>query len=272
MPRILRYCIISIFLCAAFSSRAQEAADWALKAVECERTAFSAEDPRDAADALAQKAFCLRQCGRYGEAAATLSRISLYLLEPERREDVMYERELCSYLAGDYAAAASHMEEAGEAGTPRRLALDALVLAGCSRWEESRSRAEELLRLRYDGAELDAALEGLDDIFSRVPGMKKEGTAMLLSFLPPLGHLYTGHVAEGLVSMGLNAASAGWIVWQCLGGDWVTGILGGGIALEAAFMGGMNRSVQLVEEYNRDALAGFGGVLRDFLMSHEGAE
>lgn len=272
MHRILRYCIISIFLCAAFSSRAQERTDWALRAVECEREAFSAEDPREAAEALAEKAYCLKQCRRFDEAAATLSRIGMYLLEPERQQEVMYEKELCSYLAGDFAGAASYMEEAGEVQEPRRLLLDALVLAGCSRWGESRARAEGLLRLRYDGEELAAALNGLEGIYSRVPKLKKESTAMILSFLPPLGHLYSGHAAEGLVSMGLNAAAAGWTVWQCLEGNWVTGILGGGIALDYTFMGGMERSIQLADEYNHDAVTGFGGVLRDFLLSHQGAE
>ena len=69
-----------------------------------------------------------------------------------------------------------------------------------------------------------------------------------------------------------DAAAVGWIVWQCLGGNWITGILGGGVVLNAAFMGGMERSISLVDEYNRDALAGFTAVLQDVLRSHEFAE
>ena len=37
-------------------------------------------------------------------------------------------------------------------------------------------------------------------------------------------------------------------------------------------MGGLERSVSFVEEYNRDALAGFNAVLRDLLLSHDAAE
>ena len=231
MHRTLRFFITSIFLCAAFSAEAQERTDWALKAVEYERAAFNAEDPREAAEALSEKAYCYRQCGRYDEAMSTLGRISMYQLAPERVDDVLYEKELCSYLSGDFEGAASYMDEAAASSTPRRLLLDALVLAGCAKWDESQAKA-----------------------------------------VPPLGHSYTGHLPEGLACMGLDAAAVGWIVWQCLGGNWITGILGGGIALNASFMGGLERSVSLVDEYNRDALAGFNALLRDILLSHDTAE
>jgi len=272
MHRTLRFFITSIFLCAAFSSEAQQRTDWALRAVECEYEAYSAEDPRAAAEALAEKAYCYRQCGRYDEAVATLGRVSMFQLDPESRGEVMYEKELCSYLAGDCEQAASYMEEAGESRLPRRLLLDALVLGGCARWDESRTRAEELVELLYEGAERDEALAGLRDLYSRAPEPKEESQAILRSFLPPLGHLYTGHLSEGLVSTALNAAAAGWTVWQCLGGNWITGLLGGGVALNATFMGGMERSTELVDEYNRDSMQGFNAVLRDLLMSHLQAE
>jgi hypothetical protein len=187
-------------------------------------------------------------------------------------DDVLYEKELCSYLAGDCEGAASYMEEAGASATPRRLLLDALVLGGCARWDESLDKALALVDLRYDGDEREAARQELNELYARVPKLKTEGQAVLRSFFPPLGHSYTGHLPEGLACMGLDAAAVGWIVWQCLGGNWITGILGGGVALNATFMGGMERSVSLVEEYNRDALAGFNAVLRDVLLSHRIAE
>ena len=272
MLRTLRFFITFIFLCAAFSSKAQELSDWELKAVEYERAAWLAEDPAEAAEALAQKARCYRQCRRYDDAVATLGRISLYWLSPGSRDEVLYEKELCSYLAGDYEGAASYMDEAGEAQGARRLLLDALVLGGCARWDESLARAEALVSLRYDGAELDAALQERRALYADVPVPKTEEGAVLRSFFPPLGHLYTGHLSEGLVAAGLDAAAVGWIVWQCLGHNWITGLLGGGVALNATFMGGMERSVQLAEEYNRDAMRGFNDRLRSLLMTHEVAE
>ena len=164
------------------------------------------------------------------------------------------------------------MEEAGDAAAPRRLLLDALVLGECARWDESRSRAETLLGTLYGGDELEGARRELDALFARVPKLKTEKQAVFRSFLPPLGHLYTGHLSEGLVSTGLNAAAAGWTVWQCISGNWITGILGGGIALSSTFMGGMARSASLVEDYNHDAMRGFNDALRALLLQHDFAE
>ena len=272
MHRTLLSFITSIFLCAAFSSEAQERTDWELKAVQYERAAFGAEDPYDAAEALVSKAECYKQCGRYADAAATLGRVGLYLLPPERRREVLYQKELCSYLVGDFEAAASYMEEAGGEAVPRRLLLDALVLGECARWDESRERASQLLDLLYDGAELKDAGEGLEGLFARVPALKEEKQAVLRSFLPPLGHSYSGHPSEGLLSMGLNTAAAGWTVWQCASGNWITGLLGGGIALSYTFMGGMARSAELAEQYNHDAMRGFNDALRTLLLQHAEAE
>ena len=72
--------------------------------------------------------------------------------------------------------------------------------------------------------------------------------------------------------MALNAAATGWTVWQCISGNWITGLLGGGVALNTTFMGGMERSVQLAEEYNRDAMRGFNDTFRALLLSHGTAE
>ena len=88
----------------------------------------------------------------------------------------------------------------------------------------------------------------------------------------PLGQMYSGHLSEGLQSMALNAAAAGWTVWQCISGNWITGLLGGGVALNATFMGGMQRSAELAQEYNRDAMRAFNDSFRSLLRSHGTAE
>ena len=236
--------------------------------MQYERAAFDSEDPYEEAEALVSKAGCYKQCGRYADAVATLGRVGLYLLPPDRRAEVLYEKELCSYLAGDFTGAASFMEEAGADEAPRRLLLDALVLGENARWEESLSTAERFLALNCGGPALNDAERELESLFSKTPRLKSEKQAVFLSFLPPMGHLYSGHLSEGLLSMSLNAASAGWTVWQCLSGNWVTGLLGGGIALNATFMGGMARSAALAEQYNRDAMRGFNDALRAFLLQY----
>lgn len=83
------------------------------------------------------------------------------------------------------------------------------------------------------------------------PKVKKESTAALLSFLPPLGQIYLDKPLEGLGSLMLNAGAAAFTVWQLAGGNWVTGILGGGLMLnETFFKGNMEKNISRVEEVN----------------------
>lgn len=277
MHRTLLFSIISIFLCAAVSTRAQDMEeDWALKAVQLERIVFTTDDPFEANDALVEKAFCYKQCRRFNDAVSTLSRVRMYQLTPEMQSEVMYEKELCSYLAGDFEAAAAYMEEAGASGTASEslpwVLLNALVTGECGRWDESRAYAEKLVSALYEGEMLETALSETESFYASRPEMKDEGKAMAMAFLPPLGHFYAGNYGEGLLSMALNAAAAGWCVWQCLGGNWISGLVGGGMALNYTFMGNQERVAYLVEKYNHDAMRGFNDGLKEMLMSHAGAE
>ncbi len=221
--RIRLSCCICIFLCAALSVSAQSREEWLLRAVEQERAAFRAVSAAESNAALLARARCLKQAGDYADAAATLTRLAMYALTPEELQEVLYEKELCSYLAGDFAAAASFVDEFDARFEPweAKRKLDALVLAMSGRAGELR--------------------------------LKKEGTAMALAFLPPLGHWYTGHYGEGLLSMGLNALAAGIggvnIWWH----NYLTALLAGSVALDYTFMGNQNRAVFLVEKYNYDA-------------------
>ena len=91
-------------------------------AVECERAAYEAQTSAEANEALVRKAACYKQCGRFSEAASTLARVAMFALDGEMRREVMYERELAHYLAGECEAALSVMEE--------REALDIENLGG----------------------------------------------------------------------------------------------------------------------------------------------
>ncbi|MDO5442408.1 MAG: hypothetical protein Q4G10_01930 [Bacteroidia bacterium] len=275
MHRTLLFFITSIFLCAAVSTRAQDLREWELKAVELERIVYASDDPFEVNDALVEKAFCYKQSRRFADAASTLGRVRMYMLSPEKQREVIYEKELCSYLAGDFEAAAAYIEEADASGAeagPERMLLDALVYGECGRWDDAQDRAEAFVRCLYEGEELESALAQIEKQFSETPDLKSTSKVLALAFLPPLGHWYTGHYGEGALSMLLNAAAAGWCVWQCLEGCWISGLLGGGIALNYTFMGNQERSAWLVEKYNHDAVRQFNDSLKEMLLSHSGAE
>ena len=80
-------------------------------------------------------------------------------------------------------------------------------------------------------------------------------------------HTLRYYEKEGLLSGALNAASVAFIVANLCGGYWITGIAGGGIALNYTFMGNQQRTAALVEQRRTtDALA-FGDRLRAFLLN-----
>lgn len=225
-------------------------------AVECERAAYEAQTSAEANEALVRKAACYKQCGRFSEAASTLARVAMFALDGEMRREVMYERELAHYLAGECEAALSVMEEREALdieGVAGQDVLDVLVLNENSRWNEARKRLEAISP--------EAAA-----IYDKAPKLKNSRTAAILSFLPPLGHFYAGRIGEGLLSLGLNAAAVAFGVYNVLDGCWFTGWLGGGVALDYTYFGNQERTAFLVEKYNHDAVRTFNDSARAVIL------
>ena len=227
--------IICIFLSAAFSIEAQ---DWAMEAVECERRVFEAEDPREANDALVRKALCYRKLQEYSKAGATLGRVRMYLMDTEEQNEVLLNKALCSALDLNMEGALACLEQIIASGTETGQDL---------KWR-------------------------IDALKNSLPAPKSGDKAMLLAMLPPLGHCYTGNYKEGAVSSTLNVLAAGWTLWQCLEGNWISGLLGGGIALNYTYMGGVERAVALVEEYNDEQRIQFNEALLAIICAHFPAE
>lgn len=224
MHKTLPYCIISIFLCAASSIEAAGPRDslyWAMEAVACEREAFVCGDMYEANAAILRKAACCMRAGDYSSAAAALQRVQMYMLDAPDRARTIHLKEVCAFLTGDFDAARSYASEQP-------------VLKGAD----------------TEDAAIVVLLEDMRAALADAPPYKSGNRAMALSFLPPLGQWYSGHYGEGLLSMGLNAAAAGLVAFGCIGGDWVTGLIGGGMALTYTFMGNVSSSAEMAGKHN----------------------
>lgn len=220
-----------------------------------ERTVWSAGSPEEAYAALQEKAACYAQAGMPEEALATLERIKLYMLDDGQRREILRCKALYAREAGQDATALSLLEESGTAWEDP--AGYALLLAGSGRYDEALEAA-----LRCPGAD-DAALRKL---FSHAPKDKKGKTAMWLSFVPGLGQFYLGKPGEGLLTLALTAGSAAFLVWQCIDGCWITGLLGGGLLLkECYFDRGIVRTVESVDAVNRSRREAFAHRLQNLL-------
>lgn len=229
-------------------------------AVDCERVIWEGADLGATNDALVRKAECYKQLGRYSDACATLSRVRMFALLPEERQQVLYQQELCYFLSGEFTQACSIIEEL-QGDRPDILLLHALSLAYAGRYDESEIYAARFIS--YDGP--SPRVQQLLDLYASHPVARNSTTAMVLSFLPPSGHIYNGRPAEGLLSAGLNAAALGFTVANLLGGYWITGIVGGGILLNYTFMGGQQRNAALVDMANNDSALEFGDRVKEFL-------
>ena len=212
-------------------------------------------------DALLRKAACYAEASMPEEALRTLDRIPLYSLERDAVGKVLLLKSEYSQESGDYAAALGYLEESGKAEDfPARYSV---LLAMARRYDEAKAQA--LAYVGEDGSKNKA----VNDLFRKAPGLKDENTATLLSFIPPLGQIYLGRPAEGMASMALNAGAAGFTVWQLLGRNWVTGILGGGLLLNETFLkANLARNVSRVEEVNREAAEEFARSLENLLDYH----
>lgn len=113
MRRTALLCLIFTFLFATFS-RAQDAVDSLLfEAAKCERIVFETRSPIDANDALLRKTELYKQAALYKEALQTLERVRLYLVKADARTEVTVQKSLCAFLAGDYDASLSYLDELG---------------------------------------------------------------------------------------------------------------------------------------------------------------
>ena len=231
-------------------------------AVGYERIIFEGASIEEMNSALLAETACYKQLGRFSDAAGALSRIRLFVLTPEERAEVLYQKELCLFLAGDFEQAASLISEVQD--SQDALLLHSLVLAYAGRYDESEIFAARCIS--WDGE--SPYLQELLQLYREQPAPRSPVTAMALSFFPPAGHLYNDSIGDAALSGVFNAAALAFTVANLCGGYWVTGILGGGIALNATFMGNQQRNAYLVDKNNRNDALAFGDRLRAFYTEH----
>lgn len=231
-------------------------------AVGYERIVFEGASLVEVNDALRAKALCYKQAGRYKEASATLSRVRLFALTPEERTDVLYQQELCYLLDGEFSQAASLVAQVGD-GSPDALLLHALAFAYAGRYDESQIYAARYIS--WDGP--SPRLPSLLDLYAAKPREYNPTTSLVMSFFPPLGHLYNDAPGEGVLSGAMNLAALAFTVANFVSGYWVTGLVGGGIALNYTYMGNHQRTAFLVAKHSQNDAVQFGDKLRAFLLS-----
>lgn len=258
------FSIISIFLCVCFSAEAQSDS-LRLKAALLQRQAYYQEDPSAASALLLEKARVLLSAGEPQQASATLARVRAWLLDQTQLRTYRLLQEEAYYGSGEWESALSCIDTNDSAR--RHLALDALVMAANRRYDQSKALARSHIVQNFPSEMQDDALRRIDSLFRHKPRYTSQKAAMALSFLPPVGQAIAGHTREGFGALVTEAASAAFAVWQIIEGCYITGILGGGIMLEMAYMDNFNNTLRYTEEANNRNRAEFLGRLETILKA-----
>ena len=82
------------------------------------------------------------------------------------------------------------------------------------------------------------------------PKKKSEALAMALTFLVPAGFLYAEDPAGAVEYTALNALSVAGIIYQLSSQCYVSGLLGGAMALNLTFMGAQEKVALLIQKRN----------------------
>lgn len=208
------YFIISVFLLAAFSAKAQSPA---LKAVLCEKAVFDGAGPEETNGALLSRAGLLMELGRWADASDALDRLRLYAIEPSAMLEANYSKALCKYHLKDYESAAAIMAE-GLPDTEDAKKLGALISAASS-WK------------------------GKDEL-----------TATLLGLVPPLGHLYTHASGAVPTTLATYGSVALWLVAAFSGDWITAIVGGGLLLSETWWRGSVQAMPAAAREYNEREL------------------
>lgn len=214
------FCTISIFLCATFTASAQ-----AIEAVEYERVLYNGASPAQANAALLGRAECLIQLQRYTDALDALDRLRLFALSAEERLTGNHLKGVSLFRTGNYAGALVCFNEGFPSG--KAAERDAvLILAGDGKYDEALNKAVAL--------DSEKAPQ-LRKLFAEAPKARNATTAFILSFIPPLGHIYLKE-KNWLPTTLMSYAGAALTAWQAVEANYITAIVGGGILLNASYM------------------------------------
>ena len=244
-------------------------------AVEYERNAFLSVNNSDRAISLLKKAECYKQLNNYSEAEKTTERIIYTNLSDTLLAEARYQSALCSYLAGDFSNAESHLLQMhsfmkDSSLTKNSLPLYALVLNELQRWDEAKEKTLKAINLsEINSAQKDSLRKNVNALYvpQNYPRLKKLLKAQKMSaFLPGLGQLYAGYFWEGTASAFLNVASlglSGYFIYETL---YFTAVTAGTSVVSKFYLGGTNRLEYLVAKKNYKLLRNYNNQLKMLIV------
>ncbi len=204
------------------------------------------------------------QHGHYDEAIQTYSRMQRTFLSDSMLHVSIYQQALCNFLSG-------HTEDAYELAqqdslwmirTSTSRLLYTMILIENKRWIS----AKQLLL--SDTAGISNIL--IDSIRSLPDAIRYKNPyrlGQLSAFLPGAGQWKAGYTGKAVLSIGLHLSFAGFIVYQALGGYYVTAVVSGILPLLKFYRGNKQLAESLAMRKNKQLEEGLEDKYRKVLSS-----
>lgn len=236
---------------------------------EYERVFYYSQDSFVQKQALKRKAHIYKIKEDYKQSAYTLQRIPLYNMSLEEKDSLYYQILLCYYLSDEfdlaYQAMLSMDLDLQENPSKDLLLVEILNL----------NEAKDYIRaydkvLKYENKvsylnERDKYL--LDSLYTNLPKQKSEKKAKHLSFVPGLGHMYSGYWFEGITAFVINAGVLTFGIYQAWYKDYFTAWIGGAGILAATYTGQQKRAVYLARKHNYLKTKDFNLRIKNILLN-----
>lgn len=262
------FCSICIFLCATFSGNCQESpAHWIEKADESysygqfndaaiayERAIYLGFSGNKTGILKLKKADCYKQLKNFQKALRELETIFLPSMPDSIQNTVIYQKALCHYLNHNSQEAESWIQQLpSEFRSSEIRVLEILIYADLLQWEKARDQTIFLIGKFNSGTSRDSLMMVCKQIFNHKhqPKIKREKTAAMLStFFPGAGQVYTGNVGRGVLAFSFTAGSIGIAALEVMNGFYITGYVVGLGFFQKFYFGGIEQSRRLAIERN----------------------
>lgn len=240
-----------------------------------ERVVFSSSDELVRAQATLRRTGALKKLGQFTKAREGLERINFAFLPNDTlRYWGKYETALCSYLEGNFSEAQYHLQQAehmvqNKAMLRQAQFLKLLVMNEMHQWDNAKELAKTLV-MELNHPQQDSLLAEVDWMYSKknIPRLKSEKTAEnWATWVPGMGHVYSGRPLEGFFSFVFNAAAFGYMIFNVINANYLTALTINATIIQSFYQGGIRRAKFLSRVRNHEQLREFNGRIKLFFTN-----
>lgn len=276
-----RYCLIFIFLCAPFLTKASKLSEDSLiivnnyyeTLIECEYVIYKSNNIDTINAARYKKAICYKHLGNYSKATLEIERINFSVLSDYLSPTYQYEAALCAYLSGDFNTSLFHIEQIKTRNKDilncsEIALLQALNFNRLYQWEKAHKAAIEYSSIKFKGHQFNSIIKQIDSLYQskNTPKIKSKKRLSYYKFIPGLGQIYAGYYKEGIFNFILNASALIIGTYEVYKSFYFTGYCLGAIPISKFYFGSQARAELLLDKHNYFEISEFDNKVKAILI------